>query len=285
MPAFGASIIAPTKTTANIGGFTKSVVEFNDNLLQAPIAQTPQGTAFFVMNSLAAGDHRVMGWDSVETGLGMSTGIGGSFLVIARDNGTIGDVLAGSALGSAFEIVSVTWGTGGVKVYRNGVLVGSNSDIASISQVPGLDFLNIGASLTGDTPDFVGQIAEMQIWDTLLNNASRIAIEQELYDRWFTASPLPGDFDSDGDVDGADFVAWQTNFPKQSGAVPTQGDADGDGDVDGADFAVWQSNFSQGSGAGSAPVPEPAAYVLILLAIPSIVYAIRIRTAAIGKIH
>jgi hypothetical protein len=53
----------------------------------------------------------------------------------------------------------------------------------------------------------------------------------------------PGDFDLDEDVDGADFVAWQTNFPKASGATLDQGDADGDGDVDGADFVVWQTNF------------------------------------------
>src|SRR5262249_16207911 len=45
-----------------------------------------------------------------------------------------------------------------------------------------------------------------------------------------------GDFDGDGDVDGADFVAWQTHFPTASGATRADGDADGDGDVDGADF-------------------------------------------------
>jgi hypothetical protein len=274
LPAFGASTIAPTKTTASIGGFTKSVVEFNNNLLQAPIAQTPQGTAFFVLNNLAAGDHRVVGWDSVDTGLGISTDFFGNFLVIARDNGAIGDVIAGPGMGSGFEIVSVTWGTGGVKVYRDGVLVGSNNNISSISQVPGFNFLNIGASLTGDTPGFVGQIAELQIWDNLLDNASRLAIEQQLHNRWFTAGAVPGDFDSDGDVDGADFVAWQTNFPKASGAVLAQGDADGDGDVDGADFVVWQTNFPFSPNPGAA-VPEPEAGLLLLLAIPMLLKSSR----------
>jgi hypothetical protein len=82
----------------------------------------------------------------------------------------------------------------------------------------------------------------------------------------------PGDFDSDGDVDGADFVAWQTNFPKASAALPTEGDADGDGDVDGADFVVWQTNFPFTPGPGTAPVPEPAAWILVGLAIPAIAF-------------
>ncbi|MCC7083591.1 MAG: hypothetical protein IT427_01130, partial [Pirellulales bacterium] len=42
-----------------------------------------------------------------------------------------------------------------------------------------------------------------------------------------TAALVPGDFDSDGDVDGADFVAWQTHFPTASGATLADGDSDG----------------------------------------------------------
>lgn len=77
----------------------------------------------------------------------------------------------------------------------------------------------------------------------------------------FTPVATPGDFDGDGDVDGADFVAWQTNFPTTSGASGAQGDADGDGDVDGADFDAWQTSFPS-SGAGTSPVPEPGAWML-----------------------
>jgi hypothetical protein len=72
----------------------------------------------------------------------------------------------------------------------------------------------------------------------------------------------PGDFDADGDVDGADFVSWQTNFPKESGATRDQGDGDGDGDVDGADFVIWQTNFPFTPPGGASPVPEPSALVL-----------------------
>jgi hypothetical protein len=76
--------------------------------------------------------------------------------------------------------------------------------------------------------------------------------------------PHAGDFDGDGDVDGADFVAWQTNFPTATGATLAQGDADGDGDVDGADFVVWQTNFPFTPSPGTSPVPEPHAIGLLV---------------------
>jgi autotransporter-associated beta strand protein len=77
----------------------------------------------------------------------------------------------------------------------------------------------------------------------------------------------PGDFDSDGDVDGADFVAWQTHFPTAIGATLADGDADADGDVDGADFVVWQTNFPFTPGPGASPVPEPATALLAAVSI------------------
>jgi hypothetical protein len=73
----------------------------------------------------------------------------------------------------------------------------------------------------------------------------------------YELAPIPGDFDGDRDVDGADFVAWQTNFPLATGATLAQGDADADGDVDGADFVVWQTNFPTTPSPSSSPVPEP----------------------------
>jgi hypothetical protein len=79
---------------------------------------------------------------------------------------------------------------------------------------------------------------------------------------------VAGDFDGDGDVDGADFVAWQTNFPKASGATLAEGDADGDSDVDGADFVIWQTNFPFPPAPGVVTIPEPCAIVLMILVSP-----------------
>lgn len=81
------------------------------------------------------------------------------------------------------------------------------------------------------------------------------------------APPLhPGDFDSDGDVDGADFVAWQTHFPTATGATLADGDADADADVDGADFVVWQTNFPFTPGPGATSIPEPMSWVMTMVA-------------------
>lgn len=77
---------------------------------------------------------------------------------------------------------------------------------------------------------------------------------------------VPADFNGDGDVNGADFVTWQSNFPKSSSATAAMGDADGDGDVDGADFVMWQTNFASAPGPGVSPVPEPQAILLAIVA-------------------
>jgi hypothetical protein len=51
-----------------------------------------------------------------------------------------------------------------------------------------------------------------------------------------TVSPIPGDFDDDGDVDEDDLSQWKGDFGQN-------GNSDGDGDSDGNDFAIWQQNL------------------------------------------
>lgn len=64
---------------------------------------------------------------------------------------------------------------------------------------------------------------------------------------------LSGDFDSDQDVDGQDFLKWQRGF----------------GDVyDGSDLADWEANYGSVATltATSIAVPEPASSLLLVLA-------------------
>ncbi len=70
---------------------------------------------------------------------------------------------------------------------------------------------------------------------------------------------LPGDFQEDGDVDGADLTQWKTGFGMSVAATHFAGDANTDGDVDGDDFLIWQRQINIGQSAvASASVPEPA---------------------------
>lgn len=112
---------------------------------------------------------------------------------------------------------------------------------------------------TASNVSFEGGIDEVAIYNTALSDATILAH----YQAGTTATPptLVGDFDSDGDVDGADFVAWQTHYPLASGATLSDGDANNDGIVDGTDFALWQGKFPTAPASVTA-IPEPAAWIL-----------------------
>jgi hypothetical protein len=120
----------------------------------------------------------------------------------------------------------------------------------------------------GQTGNWMGLIDEVRVSD-IARGANQFVFANPS-----PPTAHPGDFDGDGDVDGADFVAWQTNFPKASGATLAQGDADADGDVDGADFVVWQTNFPFTPGPASA-IPEPSGIILIVLGAMALVSARR----------
>ncbi|MEE9312609.1 MAG: right-handed parallel beta-helix repeat-containing protein [Planctomycetota bacterium] len=84
---------------------------------------------------------------------------------------------------------------------------------------------------------------------------------------------LSGDFDSDGDVDGSDFLLWQLGLGILEGAGFSDGDANADGAVNELDITLWQSAYgdnlnslaSAGSSANS--VPEPNTCILLAVAI------------------
>lgn len=79
--------------------------------------------------------------------------------------------------------------------------------------------------------------------------------------------PIPGDFNRNGVVDGADLPLWETGYGLQSGATDSDGDANGDGEVDGEDFLIWQQNLGGGTTLSTTSVPEPTAVVLMNLAL------------------
>lgn len=83
------------------------------------------------------------------------------------------------------------------------------------------------------------------------------------------ASGSEGDYDIDGDVDGADFLRWQRQAGQE---VPFGSGADGnsDGTVDSGDLVVWEGNYGDTATAGfaeaasSTAVPEPTSILLLI---------------------
>jgi hypothetical protein len=77
-------------------------------------------------------------------------------------------------------------------------------------------------------------------------------------------APAPGDFDSNGQVDGRDFLSWQR------GLSP--------GGVTATDLAAWRGGYGTGGGGASVaihPVPEPNSAALTALAVAAAVVARR----------
>lgn len=83
------------------------------------------------------------------------------------------------------------------------------------------------------------------------------------------AAVRPGaDFTGNGAIDGIDLANWEEGYGISGGATPSQGDADLDTDVDGADFLAWQSELEMGESPFSPiSVPEPEATLLLALGI------------------
>ena len=83
---------------------------------------------------------------------------------------------------------------------------------------------------------------------------------------------VAGDFDRDGDADGADFMQWQREFGSAVSPIGSGADGDGNGVVNQADLLVWKENYGTGASATiGLSVPEPATSSLLLMALPLVV--------------
>ena len=97
----------------------------------------------------------------------------------------------------------------------------------------------------------------------------------------FVSNLLPGDFNRNGVVDGADYVVWRKT-QGQTVCYFSAADGDGSGVVDSSDYAVWRANFGAPAGGGASlagAVPEPAAAWLLLAGIVCGVFRHRLRGA------
>jgi hypothetical protein len=89
----------------------------------------------------------------------------------------------------------------------------------------------------------------------------------------FVGNLSPGDFNDDGIVDTADYVAWRNSYG-QAVTYFSGADGNGSGSVDEADYALWRSRFGSQAGATAAfgaAAPEPATLSVLLIAASALV--------------
>jgi hypothetical protein len=188
----------------------------------------------------------------------------------------------GASYGLTFSKPLVAWGLTALSRTNNRTVnsVTITLDDAS-TYVFGPEPITISvAGVNGPDDTFFGYVAPAG------RTIVRVAMAPNSSMRWdelgFIVAPDPillqGDFDVDGDVDGADFIAWQTNFPKLDNATKAQGDADADGDVDGADFSAWQQGFPSAPAPAVTQVPEPNSLVLSIVAASSLLLLFKCRS-------
>jgi hypothetical protein len=115
---------------------------------------------------------------------------------------------------------------------------------------------------TGDMEDVTGRFSTP---DNLLNL---------LHVEFVTADGISGDYNNNGVVDAADYVAW-----RNAGPTDTLPNDSTPGTVNQADYDVWRANFGLTGGSGAAQlsntasaVPEPATVSMLLMAVAAALY-------------
>ena len=99
-----------------------------------------------------------------------------------------------------------------------------------------------------------GSTANVQLYQLQLSVASAVVTQ-------------PGDFDGDGDVDGADLLVWQRTLGSSGASLAADGNSDGV--VNGLDLDIWKTWFGSEAANPIQAVPEPAGLIMAaILLIP-----------------
>jgi hypothetical protein len=181
---------APTLVEQEFAGRLRTVIRFDgQSVLKVPLRVPDVGSLVVVFRPDPAGEggQRLIGWEDSAAGrhgLGLMISPAGGVHVIARREGASGDVVVPPLATAGPQLLSVTWGPGGVEVHRNGEAVGMNAGIPSVSSDPAIAELALGGPGSGSAPRFRGELAELRVYTTPLDDASRIEVESQLRRRW-----------------------------------------------------------------------------------------------------
>lgn len=186
---------------------------------------------------------------------------------LIADGGTLN--ITGGNLGDDFEVeegsvVNLSGGTIGtdvrfefgseINLFGTGFMIDGSPVTFPAQNVASEAFDSVLSGIFADgTPfsfDFSG--------DDLLSSGARLTLA--------TPFAIPGDYNSDGTVDAADYTIWRDAIGR--GSVNLAADGNRDGQVNDADYAVWRDNFGRQAslpGSAATTIPEPTAFVLLSL--------------------
>ena len=172
------------------------------------------------------------------------------------------------------QVIWVDW-------YVNNQLVAANHgetfDLADYGYAAGIYTVWAHAYDEAVKHAFDGSLLDLVRWNLE-------ALEQDVVWSVNFVPPIAGDYNRDGTVDAADYLAWKSSFGV-SGQLPADGNQDGI--VDTADYTVWRDNLGAGPRAASvahAQVPEPAAMGLAFIAWIAVRLLVRARRAEPGGV-
>ena len=184
------------------------------------------------------------------------TGSGDIFVLADSESLLVGDLTF-----SASSIVSLTAGPADGTLDVSG-MIDLASAILELDYSAGVfpqagdtyEILDSTNAIVGTFANALDQVTDgnLNIWDIIYNSNSVYVTATGV-----EVVPPSGDFDSDLDVDGSDFLAWQRGFM----TLPSNYDA--------TDLVNWQAQYGTGALASAAvsAVPEPSALLLASLAV------------------
>jgi fibronectin-binding autotransporter adhesin len=196
-----------------------------------------------------------------------------------------GDLSPGSSPAAITFGGDVNFGAGAeLEIELGGTDLGSEYDHITVGGELALNGMLRVARIGGFSPA-AGDAFDILDWDTLSGAFADIQLPaldgnltwdaDDLYESGVlrvVAPGIQGDYNNDGTVDAADYVAWRkvnnTPFTHLNDSSPG---------TDDSDRVVWQTNFGESSGGSGAAavvsdpaVPEPSTFALLIIAVASL---------------
>jgi len=196
----------PLLTQAMIGERSLPVLRFQGQEILEAIEQSPATGSLFLVVRVdpgGAAGQRIIGWEDSSTGqhgIGLMPVGAGGIHAIARKSGANGDVVASTSKASEFQLISLTWGGQGVSLFLDGEHVGTNKGVDALSCDPTITRLRIGGPGSGSSPRFQGDLCELRVFKSPLDDGARQRVEGELRRRWLTPSESTATADAVNDL-------------------------------------------------------------------------------------